>query len=438
MSRTSGDRIAAGMFAVLAAVALANLPVTIILARALSPDGYGSFQFLNRLALVVISVAQLGMPHALSWAMTQAKASTPRQREVYRLAARVSGFAGVAVAMLGIGTAVLGFSPVPAEQLILLSCLPLVNLFAAAVANAARGLLDIRAVAWIRVTQAVAWLASVGVLAVSGQLSILTALGALLGSQVLGAVAALLVIARAGALGGGPAAGTRTDEHEIWRFARRVFLGHTLRDWNVYLDQVIIGFLLPAQQLGYYALAVGVSLSIGLLSAPISATAQPLVQRAAANEHPRIIAQLLGASVVLMGTAATVLGALAWFLPVLVGEEYRPSVVLVQILCVAVTFDGINTCCHGVLLGLGAPRASSKNAALGLGVNIVCWAFLLPTIGVVGAALTSVLSYCRSFRGHVVQRCPQASGDDFSGARQTDDPLDAACSGKDSSTGRTG
>jgi len=380
------------MFVVLAAVAAVNLPVTIVLARSLDPAGYGEFQFLNRLAFITISIAQLGLPYALTWAMTGAR-TFDEQRAVYRFALQTSIAAGTVVAGIALGLATVRVQPTSLSVWFILAIYPMLNLLAAAVASAARGLLDIRAVAAIRVSQALCWLGSTLVLFVLGRVTLLTAVLAMVSSQAVSAVIALGVLQRSRAVGRRSRA-PRGDNGKLWQFARRVFLGHTVWQWNVYLDQVVLGFLVPAAQLGLYAVAAGLTLTLNLLSMPISTTAQPVVQRAGDPDRPKIVCSMLAVTIVLVGTAGTALALLA---PVLVtsvlGDAYLSAVPLIQILCVAVVLNGINSCLYGILLGLGAPKASSRNALLGLLVNVVGWAMLLPWLGVLGAALTSVASY---------------------------------------------
>ena len=389
---SSTSRLAAGMFVVLASVAAANLPVTIILARSLDPAGYGELQFLNRLAFIAISVAQLGLPHALSWAMTNARTLDER-RTVYRFSCWTSVTAGIVVMGVALIVAALGAQPAPLLVWGLIAVYPMVNLLAAAIAGAARGLLDIRAVAAIRISHAICWLGAAVILLVVDRITLLTAVVALVGSQAVGALVALGVAARCGAFRRRMGA-TRRDHGSIWKFARRVFLGHTIWSWNLYLDQVVLGFLVPASQLGIYAVAAGLTLALNVLSMPIGATAQPVVQRAREDDRAKIVCGMLAMTIVLVGTAATVLALLAPILvPPVLGMAYLPAIPLIQILCVAVVFDGINSCLHGVLLGLSAPKASSRNAMLGLLGNIVGWFLLLPTYGILGAALTSVAAY---------------------------------------------
>jgi O-antigen/teichoic acid export membrane protein len=398
------------MFLVLSSVALVNFPVTVILARTLGPAEFGHFQFLNRIAFIAVSIAQIGLPHALSWAMTHARANSAEQRRIYRIAVGAPTCAGLLVAGMALLVLVFGRPPATTYEWILLAFYPVVNLVAAAVASAARGLLEIGTVALIRLSQALVWLGVVAAIAALGALSVASAVTVLLGSQMLSAIVAIVVVARHRADGGTSAP---PDRQDVWGFARRVYFGHTARDLNVYLDQVIVGVVLRPTALGLYAFAAGLTLALNLVATPISATAQPIVQRSSLADRPAAAARLIATTVLGVGGAACGLAAVApWLVPLLVGAQYVAAVPVVQILCGAVVVDGLVTCLHGILVGLGRPARSSLSVMAGLSVNVAGWAVLLVPYGIVGAAVTSVLSYSVAaflmFRG-VVRALPGTS-----------------------------
>ena len=389
MIRRLWQSITGRMFIVLAVVAALNFPVTVVLARVLGPSDFGHFQFLNRLAFITVSVAQIGLPHALSWAMTHARESSNEQRRIYRIAVGAPACTGALVAGIALLVLALGHAPATPIEWILLAFYPMVNLVAAAVAGAARGLLDIASVARIRLSQAIVWLGAVGSAAVLGMLSVQSAIAILLGSQAISCAIAVMTALRQ--RGSRP---TTVEHQDVWGFARRVYFGHTVRDLNVYLDQVIIGIFFPPADVGLYAFAAGLTLALNLVATPISATAQPIIQRSNQAERPTTAARLIATTLLAVGAVALCLAGVApWLVPILVGEEYVRAVPVVQVLCLAVVADGLVTCLHGILLGLGKPTISSLSVMAGLLMNVVGWLSLLGPYGILGAAITSVASY---------------------------------------------
>jgi O-antigen/teichoic acid export membrane protein len=237
------------------------------------------------------------------------------------------------------------------------------------------------------------WLAVTVILLSLGKITLVNAVFTLVGCQLISALVALRVVVRSGALRKSSLV-ARTRETETWRFARHVFVGVTIRDWNVYLDQLILGLILPHRELGIYAVAAGLTLALSLLSAPITTTTQPIVQSATSTEIVSTACGLFAATLVLVGVVALLLAlASPIFVPLILGNAYLGAVRIIQILAVGVVLDAMNSCLHGVLLGVNAPASSSRSAALGLLVNVVGWTALLPHYGILGAAITSDLAY---------------------------------------------
>jgi O-antigen/teichoic acid export membrane protein len=381
---------AAWAFVAQASVALVTLPVTFMLARALSPTGLGSFQLLNRLALIAISVAHLGYPHAFAWAAGRAR-SRVEVRALFRRAVVLSSLQGAGVLGIALIAGAAGFHPGGQVAWLLIACYPLFNVLAANFASIFRGSLAIPGMAAIRISQAIAWCALTTALYATNRLTVTSAVAVLLVSQFLSVVVAFAWSAARGLLMD-PA--RVADAPALRKFSLRVFPGLTIRDWNIYLDQIIVGFAFSRHALGIYSVAVALTVALGMLASPFVNTAQPVIQRAAPLMRLEVASRLLAAAVGLLVLAA---GSLALVAPVIVpwlyGGRFAASVALVQILCLAAVFDVVNAAMHGILLGLDRPGQSSRATVFGLAANVIGWIVLLPLFGLVGAALTSVLAY---------------------------------------------
>jgi O-antigen/teichoic acid export membrane protein len=390
--KTSQGKATFYMFVGQLSVALANLPVTIILAHRLQPSGLGEYQYLSRLALLSISLAHLGLPHALTWAAAHA---TTREQvsAVYRLAVRVPLVTGSSTFVFWLAARAFGLAEeVATITWICFGLVPVVNMIAANMASCFRGTLEIRAMMLIRISQAVTSLVGIAILAASGRLDLQTAAIANLGSQMIGAGFALALSRRRSDAAAWDA---ELPKSAIWAFSRRVWLGLTLRDWNLFLDQVVVKLTLGAHQLGLYAAAVSLSMALTVLIAPISAAVQPLVQAVQGTAHEQQICAraLVGASL-LLALPATGLAALApILLPTLYGDSFSAAIPALQILCLATAVEAYNFCMHGILLGLGRPGLSSLSSAAGLTMSVAGWFVLIPPFGIVGAAWASVLAY---------------------------------------------
>lgn len=399
-------RTALLLFATQASVAVLGLPVTVVLARTMGPEDYGTFQFLNRLALVAVTVLCLGYPHAIAW-RSAASTTLREDRGVVRALLGVSlGGGGIAFAVAAV-VFLVGASPGDPLSWWLISLFPLANLVSANLVNFFRGKLLPSGIAWIKLTQVIAWAAAVLCGALTGQLSVPWAVGASVASQFLSIAVGMVLLGRRGQLLGNR---VRIDNLGLFRFAIATYPGLALRDVNIYAAQLLIGFLLSAYDLGIYAAAVSLSSVLGLLSGPITNTMQPVVQHARENERARTVSLSFAATGIAVGVPAAILIAAAgWLVPLLYGNEFAGSVVIVQILAAAAFVDALGGVAYGSLVGAGRPGRSSVSAAIGALATVVLVVALMPVWGASGAALATLtanivtfaialFSLCRSLR----------------------------------------
>ena len=172
-------------------------------------------------------------------------------------------------------------------------------------------------------------------------------------------------------------------------------LGTVPQFLNLRLDQMLIAGFLPPAQLGLYVVAVSWSSMSGMA---LSAIAPVLFQRMAAEHdatHARaIFGQATRAAVIISGATAI---AFALVTPVsialLYGAGFRECVPAALILVGAYAIATTNGVLEDGLRGLGDPRAILHAELLGLVVTAASLALLLGPLGIVGAAVASVVGY---------------------------------------------
>ena len=81
------------------------------------------------------------------------------------------------------------------------------------------------------------------------------------------------------------------------------------------------------------------------------------------------------------------------FLRLLFGEQYVVGATSLQILVISMVFLMIFTITANVFGGLGKPKISMKINLFGASVNLILNIIFIPIYGIVGAAVTSLISY---------------------------------------------
>ncbi|GIU83798.1 MAG: hypothetical protein KatS3mg008_0573 [Acidimicrobiales bacterium] len=168
---------------------------------------------------------------------------------------------------------------------------------------------------------------------------------------------------------------------------------------NVRLDQVVMAAVLPARELGHYAVAV----AWGTLSLPVLlAVGNVLLPRLAAEDdrarRRRMLIRAIRGGIVLSGVSGALLAASAPVaVPLLFGEAFASAVPAALILCLAGAVHSLNWVLREAARGLGRPGAVLRAELTGLAVTVVGLALLLPRFDIVGAALATVLGYATVF-----------------------------------------
>jgi len=168
---------------------------------------------------------------------------------------------------------------------------------------------------------------------------------------------------------------------------------------NLRLDQAAMALWMPPEVLGFYAVAVAWSSTQSFIGNGVSMillSKSSNVEKSDTSSVQRVITQfrIASAIILLLGLAATVVTP--WGINLLFGAAFAPAILPAMILSVAVSVANIKLLLLETSRGLGEPAIGIGAESLGLLVTVVLLVLLLPTWGAVGAAVTSLFSYCTS------------------------------------------
>jgi O-antigen/teichoic acid export membrane protein len=171
-------------------------------------------------------------------------------------------------------------------------------------------------------------------------------------------------------------------------------VGQVGRAFAVSLDVVLVKALRPAAGAGQYAAASRLFV-VGLLYLGLYYNALlPTIVRAA-GEGQQALAREIRRSctrAVLIGTPIAVAGILLapLVIPFVLGDDYEPAAGLFQVLMVALLLVAVSGVMNNALIALGRTRTFAGIVVASLVVNVAVNLALLPTVGVVGAAIATV------------------------------------------------
>jgi O-antigen/teichoic acid export membrane protein len=163
---------------------------------------------------------------------------------------------------------------------------------------------------------------------------------------------------------------------------------------NERLDQLLISLFLAPLQLGLYVVAVTLTSLTTLVGASVSIVALPTVAGASAEERPFLIGRyvrltIAGAWVVTI----PMIGLTPSLIRLFFGHDYLGASAACRILLLAAVVL-VTARMLGVLLkAMGRPLDAGIAEFVALGTTIVCLPVLLPLLGIVGAAVASLVAY---------------------------------------------
>ena len=164
---------------------------------------------------------------------------------------------------------------------------------------------------------------------------------------------------------------------------------------NLRLDQLLLAAMFAPRALGLYVVsvswsgAVGPALNaVGSVIFPRVASETDSVRRAAVFAQGVRIAFILAAGTVILLVASTPVA-----FPLLLGPSFSAALPTVILLVLAAGIAGVNGVLEEGLRGMGHPAAPLRAEVAGLLVTGATLYLLLPRWGLIGAAVSSVLSY---------------------------------------------
>jgi O-antigen/teichoic acid export membrane protein len=182
---------------------------------------------------------------------------------------------------------------------------------------------------------------------------------------------------------------------QLFQYGIRSHLGTVTHGLNYKLDQMLISVLLPTQSLGYYVVAVSASGIANSLSNAYRLILFPTASRTKSlTETKKVISGFLVRT--FLSVSAISLALFVLFpvvIPFFYGQSFDGSIRPAQILLIAAVFAAVKDILAFSHRALNNPLTAAKSEIVGFLVTGISLVVLLPTLGIVGAALASLLSY---------------------------------------------
>jgi len=358
-----------------------------IFARLLPAEEMGVF-FLFLALLGVLSIpADLGIRGALEKRLSEGR-ETDRLLGA-ALAVKVVSLTGI-VALILVGRPYID-AYANAEVALLLAVGIVVQEFARFYVQAVRGELRVGKTAPPEVLRRLTWVGVGGVLVLTGM-----GVKGLILAQICGRfVEFLWAFLLCDVTAGDPSVAHFRSLFSFSVYQTLIAVGGRVYQW---MDVLVVGFFLSNAHVSAYELAWQVTLLTLLASKSIELTLFPQLSNWEANAALGKISETVStafAYAVLISVPAIV-GSVLYagdVLRLVFGPEYTMASLVLVVLMVEKLFQSVNGIVNAAVRALDRPGFAAKTTAVAVGVNLVLSPLLLVTVGLVGVAIATALSW---------------------------------------------
>ncbi|MFN2448955.1 MAG: polysaccharide biosynthesis C-terminal domain-containing protein [Candidatus Baltobacteraceae bacterium] len=356
----------------------------IVTARFLGPSGKGLYALPSVEAGLVAS-AFGGLGAALSYFMLNRRAGSRLLRPALFTAAFFVLVGGVAIVPISMASG-RSWAAIPA----------IISLPASAAINLATGYaVGIKRIRYattlnVAVTLFTFTLMAAGLMLVSRNASVAIAVW-IIATSVVGVIAIVAVVVHAKTLKGDEPVGTR----EFVKFSVKVGMVNLVSLLNYRADLYIIAIMTSAASLGMYTVAVSAAESLLVPTQVAALVTAPHIGSLEKQEAARLAARCVRNNLLI---ALLVCGVLSLFAEPLVrllyGTAFLPVVTVLQVLLIGVFALSLGSPMSSYFtLKLGRPEVPLRLAGLSAAICIAASLFLVPAIGMLGAAVGSSVAY---------------------------------------------
>jgi enterobacterial common antigen flippase len=360
----------------------------LLLASLLGAGSRGDLAIAIAWPTVAAWLLALGLPQAVCFFT----ARRPSEAGAFLVATSVmSGCLGAAGGILGLWwTSKISHSPVVArslsEMFVAVPIYMLTGLWTSALQA-----VNVKLWNFARLVQPIVYVTAITSLGVLGSLTVQTAVRGLIVSLLAsGTFSGVLAYALVGV-----SRPKRQDYSSLMGYGLKSWLAGAPSLVNIRVDQLILSLTVSSAAVGQYALAT----SLAFLAMPVSTAFGSVAFPRIARMHDQSDARVVERRAVLgsLATAVLVLAPLAviapFAFPAFFGSSYADAVPLFMILAPATVVLCFDKVAGDTLRGRGKPLVPAIAEGVGALVTISLLLVLIPTLGVIGAAVSSLVAY---------------------------------------------
>jgi len=398
-----------GSFAATGAIQLIQAVTGVLLARVLGPSGRGELAAVILWPTILTVVGSLGLSQASTYLIARAKNRAIEGALVGTVLVLLAlcATALVVIGLIAIPLALSDHDPevVSTAKTFLVVFIP-INLLAVIAMSLVNGQHRFKWYQGLRMLVIGAILASVLTLDLVGELTVQTGAAAYVFAYVLGAALGTFLVVRSV---WGDLAVRKREARALLGFGLKSQLSQSMWSLNERVDQLVISIFFSAASLGLYVVAVTLTSLTTLIGFSFALVALPVIARLEVTSERQRVAKLIVSATLVCATVVSIPIFILepTLIRLLFGEAFIDAAGVGRVLLVAGVVFGLNRVLEALLQAVGRPLESSIGEGVALAVTAAGLAVLLPTLGIMGAGVTSLIAYTAS-SAFMVRRAAKA------------------------------
>jgi len=191
--------------------------------------------------------------------------------------------------------------------------------------------------------------------------------------------------------------GVQGTTWKLLTFSAPILIANGINTINYQADTLLIGYFLSAAEVGYYSAAISISRLLWVLPQAIQMITYPATSDLWRENSRAALGKMVDKSMKYTACLLTIGGMFFYFFPenlieIVYGQGFQASVIPMQILLIGTVIFGIIISVGGSVTGAGRPDLGMKMVAISASINIILNIFLIPLVGIMGAAIATSVS----------------------------------------------
>ena len=374
-------------------IALLGLANSILLSRALGPGGRGEIAAAMLWPSLFIYLSSLGLIASIMYFSALPKSNPNKILSNAVFLATAQGVIAVFIGFIALPSllhsqtdAVIGAGR------LFLAVVPF-GLLTQYGLSILQGLMHLNKFNWLRLVLPVGYLIGTVVLLASGKLTLLNVILIQLTLSFLACLATFVALVNSGvriSLSFESSLAKRMLQYGI-----KVHVGNVSGVVNMSLDQALLAAMLPSKFLGLYVVGVSAASVAQVFSQAVQMVSTPSIAQRESSQERSSVLQAVFRRYWLFGVVLTLIiaAAIPIAIPLVFGSAFKEAVWPAEVLVVGTLFFGGQTVLAGGAQAMGNPWLSSKANLTAMVLTVLLLYFLLPTLGIMGAAIATTSAY---------------------------------------------